>query len=295
MRRKKRLQREKILVGYSFLAPDFIGLVVFFIIPCILAFIISFHKWNAVGPMEYIGASNYRRLWEDPYFTKTFLVTLKYTLMFVPLNFIFALALAHLVKKKIPGISLFRTIYFVPTAISLVAVSIIWRYMFQPYGLINSILEFFGISKQPWLGSRNQALYGVLIVSLYMSIGYYMVIFLAGLNDIPEQYYEAARIDGASSWHLFLHVTLPLLKSTTFFVLLMSTLQSFQVFDQIYVLTGGGPAYTSSTSVFYMYQNAFQYYNFGYSSSIAVILFIILFSISFVLIKVLRGGRIAQK
>ncbi|MFO7882265.1 MAG: sugar ABC transporter permease [Kosmotogaceae bacterium] len=290
----KRKTREW-LVGYSFLGPDLTGLIIFFIVPAIAALIISFHTWDGLGDMFFVGLENYKKMFQDAQWRNSMLVTLKYSVLFVPLNFVLALSLALLVQKTGPAIGFFRAVFFAPTAMSMVAVSFVWKYMFQPYGFVNYFLSFFGISQQPWLGSMDQAIYGILIVSLYMTAGFYMVIFLAGLNEISYEYYEAAEIDGASDIQKFWHITFPLLRPTITFVLIMTFLQSFQVFDQIYILTGGGPFYSTSTIVFYLYQNAFQMYHFGYSSAQAFTLFIILLGISYIMFRALRGGRVTAE
>ncbi|WP_333641255.1 sugar ABC transporter permease [Mesotoga prima] len=287
-----RKTRER-LVGYAFIAPDITGLIIFAMVPAIVALVISFFSWNGLSDMLFVGLDNYRTMFQDPQWRNSIFVTLKYSVFFVPLNFVFALLLAMLVQKPGPGIGLFRAIFFAPTAMSMVAVSFVWKYMFQPYGFVNYFLSFFGITRQPLLGSMSQALYSIAVVSLYMSVGYYMVIFLAGLNEISNEYYEAAEIDGASGFQKFLYITLPLLKPTTAFVLVMTFLQSFQVFDQIYILTGGGPFYSTSTAAFYIYYNAFQMYQFGYSSAQAFTLFAILLVVSYFMLRALRGGNVS--
>jgi ABC-type sugar transport system permease subunit len=212
--------------------------------------------------------------------------------MFVPLNFLISLALALLIKKPSKGITFFRTVYFAPVAISLVSIAFVWSYIFQQNGFFNSVLSIFGIPSQTLLGSMNQALYIILALSLYASVGYFMVIFLAGLNDIPEEYYDAAKVDGASFWQNFWYITFPLLKPTSFFVLIISLIQGFQLFDQVYVLTGGGPFYATSTVVYYAFQTAFEYYQFGYAAAMDFLMFIILVVLSLILYKVLKGGEV---
>jgi ABC-type sugar transport system permease subunit len=164
--------------------------------------------------------------------------------------------------------------------------------MFQQNGMLNGVIKSMGLAGQPFLGSMSQALGVLLSASLYLSVGYFMVIFVAGINEIPETYYEAARVDGATKVHQFWYITLPLVKPTSFFVLVMSILQGFQVFDQIYILTGGGPFYSTTTTVFYAFQNAFQYYQFGYASCITVFIFLVQMVFSIVLFRTLKGGEI---
>jgi len=289
---KKNIQ--ELFFGYLFLIPDLIGLIIFWVVPSIIAFIVSLYNWDAIGQPIFSSFSNYRNLWSDPYWIKSLLNTVKYSLIFVPLNFIISLSLALLVKEDVRGIGIYKAIFFASTAMSSVAISFIWKYMFQPYGFVNYIISFFGISQQPLLGSTQQALFCILLVHLYMSVGYYMVIFLAGLNDIPLEYYEASKMDGANTIQRFWFITFPLLKPTSTFVLIMTFLQGFQIFDYIYILTGGGPYYSTSTSVYYMYYTAFQMYHFGYGSSQAFLLFLILVTLSFFMLKVLRSGKVAM-
>ncbi|BBJ27500.1 carbohydrate ABC transporter permease [Athalassotoga saccharophila] len=288
MKRKKR----EVLAGWIFLLPDLVGLSIFVILPAILGFNISLYNWSGLGKMKFAGFSNYTKMLTDPIFLKSLKVTIEYVFMFVPLNFLLSLSLALLIKKPSKGITFFRTVYFAPAAISLVSIAFVWSYIFQQNGFFNSILSIFGISPQPLLGSMGQALYIVLALSLYSSIGYFMVIFLAGLNDIPEEYYDAARVDGASYWQTFWHITFPLLKPTSFFVLIISLIQGFQLFDQVYVLTGGGPFYATSTVVFYAFQTAFEYYQFGYAAAMDFLMFIILVILSLILYKILKGGEV---
>lgn len=279
------------LVGYLFILPDFSGLIIFMIFPIILGFSISLHSWNGIGKMLWVGLKNYHQMFSDPTFIHSVYITIKYVILFVPINFLISLLLALLVKKPLRGLSIYRAIYFAPCAISLVSNAFVWKYMFQQNGLINSVLIWLGFQPQSWLGSMYQAFLIILAFSLYTSAGYYMIIFLAGLNDIPEEYYDAARVDGASSLQSFWHITLPLLKPTSFFVLIMTLIQSFQIFDQIYVLTSGGPFYATSTVVFYAFQSAFQYYQFGYASAMDFFIFIVLFILSMLFFTTLKGGK----
>ncbi|BAS27877.1 carbohydrate ABC transporter permease [Limnochorda pilosa] len=279
--------------GYLFVLPDLLGLVVFVIAPAVLGLILSLFDWSGLGPMTFVGLSNYKTMFEDPIFLRSLGITFRYVAVFVGGNFVLAMALALLVQHQGRGIGFYRAVFFAPASISLVVVGFVWKFMFQPNGLINGLIKTLGFPGQPFLGSMSQALGVVLSLSFYLSAGYFMVILIAGLNDIPEQYYHAAMVDGATKLQQFWHVTLPLLKPTSFFVLVMSILQGFQVFDQIYVLTGGGPFYATTTTVFYAFQSAFRYYQFGYASAITVVIFAIQVALSVVLFRLLKGGRVA--
>lgn len=278
--------------GYLFVLPDLLGLLVFVIAPALLGLVLSLYDWSGLGAMTFIGLENYRSLFEDPSFVRSLVTTFKYVAIFVVLNFIFAMGLALLVQRQGRGIGFFRALYFAPASLSIVVVGLVWKFIFQPNGLINGLLKSMGLAGQPFLGSMSQALGVVLSLSLYLSAGYFMVILIAGLNDIPDQYYQAAMVDGANRLQQFWHITLPLLKPTSFFVLVMSILQGFQAFDQIYVLTAGGPFYATTTTVFYAFQSAFRYYQFGYASAITVIIFAIQVTLSVVLFRWLKGGRV---
>lgn len=287
----KSFKRLQTVTGYAFVLPDLIGLMVFLIIPVFLAVYLGLHEWNGIGEMHYVGLANFRNMFVDPLFIKSLWTSFKVIVFFVPLNFLISLGFALLVQIPSKSISVFRTIYFAPVAISAVSVGLIWKFMCQPHGVINAILMNVGLPKQPLIGSINQALPVLISTILYQSAGYYMVIFIAGLNDIPLELYEAAKIDGAGWFQSFRFVTLPLLKPVSFFVLIMSLLTAFQVFDQIQILTGGGPAYATTTTVFYAYRLAFEFYKFGYGAAINFVVFLIQLVISLAMFKVMRGGQ----
>jgi multiple sugar transport system permease protein len=280
---------EQRLVGYGLLLPAVIGLGVFVVAPIIGAFYISTTDWSGIGDRQAIGMDNYRELLEDEEFRNSLEVTFRYTVWFVPLLFVISLGLAMLVNQKLVLTGVFRTLYFLPFMISLVVSSIIWVFIFdERAGILNEILGVFGIAPQPWLGSVALAPWALIIVTLWQSVGYAMIIFLAGLQDIPRDYYEAATIDGAGAWRRFRTITLPLLKPTSAFVLVISIIGAIQLFDPIFVMTQGGPFDSTTTAVFYMYQTAFQYFRFGYASALAVVLFLILLVTSLVTLRLFR-------
>jgi multiple sugar transport system permease protein len=282
--------RERV-TGYGFLLPDVVGLLVFVVGPIGFAFYISLHTWSALSPMRWTGFSNYLRLWRDPQFWNSLEITALYTAIFVPLLIVVSLGLAVLVNQRLPFIPIFRAIFFVPVVLSLVVSSLMWRYIFdERIGLLNYLIGLIGIPPQAWLGSVELALPSIIVVSLWIQMGYFMTIFLAGLQDIPKEYYEAAMIDGASSRTAFMRITLPLLKPTTLFVLVISLINSFQVFDQVWVMTRGGPASATQVTVIYIYQHAFQYLNLGYASAMAFVLFVIILVVSLVQFRLFRAN-----
>lgn len=285
----RREARER-LTASLFLAPDVVGLLVFVVLPILAALLISFTNWNALGTPRWVGLVNYQRLLSDPQFWSSLRVTAIYTVVYVPLVFAVSLGLAVLANQRLPGIGLFRTIFFVPVVLSLVVTGLMWRFIFdEQVGLLNYALSLVGMAPRAWLGDVNLALPAIIVVSVWINMGYYMTIFLAGLQDIPREFYEAARIDGANAWHAFRRITLPLLRPTSLFVLVVTLIGSFQVFDQIWVMTKGGPADATQVTVIYIYKQAFQYLSLGYASAIAFALFLVILVISLAQFWLLRA------
>jgi multiple sugar transport system permease protein len=277
------------LVGYGFLLPDLIGLLAFVVLPILGAFYISFHDWTGIGKQSWSGIDNYKTLIHDKAFWQSIKVTAIYTVSFVPLLYVISLGLALLVNQGLRLTGAMRTAFFAPYMVSLVISSVIWSFMLQdPAGVVNVIIGWFGFAPQSWLGSTDTALISVMLVTLWQSVGYSMIIFLAGLQDIPTSLYEAARVDGAGPWRRFVSITLPLLKPTSVFVLLISFIGAFQLFDPIFVMTQGGPANATTTAVYYIYQQAFQYLQLGYASALSVVLFAIILVFSLIQLRVFR-------
>ncbi|WP_019586187.1 carbohydrate ABC transporter permease [Deinococcus apachensis] len=276
----RREARER-LTAFGFLLPDVLGLLVFVVGPILAALLISFTNWNALGAPSWVGLANYQRLFADPQFWSSLRVTAVYTVVYVPLVYAVSLGLAVLANQRVPLIGLFRTIFFVPVVLSLVVTGLMWRFIFdEQVGLLNYALSLVGMEPRAWLGDVNLALPAIIVVSVWINMGYYMTIFLAGLQDIPREYYEAARIDGASGWQTFWRITLPLLRPTSLFVVVVCLIGAFQVFDQVWVMTKGGPADATQVTVIYIYKQAFQYLNLGYASAIAFALFLIILAFS---------------
>jgi len=273
-------RRQEVLAAFLFLLPNIIGFIVFTAGPVLVSFGISLVSWNLLTPPEWLGLDNYIALISDADFWKSVWATLFYTLGSVPLGIVFSLLLAVALNQKIRGIGIYRTVYFIPVVSSMVAVALMWRWMYNPTaGILNYILseifDFFHLPITPpdWLQSTKWAMPAIIIMSIWKGLGYNMVIFLAGLQGIPSHLYEAAEIDGAGSISKFFNITLPLLTPTTFFVLIMALIGSFQIFDQAYIMTSGGPARATVTTVYYIYQNGFQWYKMGYASAVAWVLF----------------------
>ena len=240
-------------------------------------------------PPKWLGLANFVRLVSDEDFWHSLRATLYYILGSVPLGIVFSLALALALNQKLRGIAIYRTIYFIPVVSSMIAVALMWRWMYNPtagilnYGL-DQIFKFLHLPFTPpdWLQSRTWAMPAIILMSVWKSLGYNMVLFLAGLQGISTHLYEAAEIDGATSWHKFRRITLPLLTPTTFFIVIISIIGSFQIFEQAYIMTQGGPARATVTTVYYIYENGFQWYKMGYASAVAWVLFALILVVTLV-------------
>ena len=276
------LKRRK-MWGWIFVAPQLIGLVIFALIPLIMSFGISFNEWDGIAPtMKFVGFSNYIRQFANEDFKKSLLNTVIYSIMFIPLDLVLALALA-LAVQKIKGKTLYRLFYFMPVVTGSVSVGVIWTWILNgDFGLLNTVLAAIGIEGPKWLTDTRWVLPSIVLVSVWWNVGYNMVLLLAGLQNIPESYYEAAKIDGAGKWQIFKSITIPMLSPTLFFVLIMTMISSFQVFDQAFVMTSGGPVKASYTFVYHIYQNAFVDFKMGQACASSVILFFIILIITLI-------------
>jgi len=277
-------QREE-LYGYIFVSPWLIGYILFILFPVVYSFILSFCKYNLPFAMRFIGLSNYKEIIRDPFFKLSLYNTLYYTLFSVPLGIATSIAIAIILNMRVRGVSVFRTIYYMPAVISGVAVSLLWLIVLDPsYGLVNYILSLFHIRGPLWLQDPKWSKPALILMSLWQSGGN-MIIYLAGLQQIPEQLYEAATIDGANNWFKFWKITLPLLTPTIFLNLVLSIIGSFQIFTQAYVMTGGGPLNSTLFYVLYLYQKGFQSFEMGYASALAWILFTIVLVLTIILFR----------
>jgi multiple sugar transport system permease protein len=267
-------RRREEIEAYIYLLPTFVGLILFSLGAIIFSVGISFTDWDVLQPPQWVGLSNYVRLFTTPLNWQVFGNTLYYTAVIVPVGAALALGLALALNRGLRGIVILRGLYFLPVISSTVAVSLVWSWLYnQQFGLINYLLSLVGITGPAWLADTRTAMPAVIIMSIWKGLGYNMVIFLAGLQGIPQELYEAARIDGAGAWARFRYVTLPLVSPTTFFVVVLSTVAAFQVFDQTYVMTDGGPAYSTTTLALFIYQNAFQWFHMGYAAALSYVLF----------------------
>jgi multiple sugar transport system permease protein len=282
------------LAGYLFIAPAVVVFLIFVAGPMIAAFTFSLYKWDIFRAADFLGLGNYRDLFNDRRFYITFWNTVIYTITEVPLNLLVALLIALMINRNLhPALRYFyRTTYFFPVIISFVAVSILWRYLLindPTFGLINYYLSQLGIPAVPWTSSSRWALRSVILVNVWKTFGFNLIIFLAGLQNIPRPFYEAAEIDGANAFQRFRHITIPLLTPTIFFTFVIEMLHAVQIFDTAYVLTRGGPGDASRTIVMYMYETGFQSFKMGYASAVAVILFIVMMLLT---VLQMRGSRL---
>ncbi|MGH3731331.1 MAG: carbohydrate ABC transporter permease [Micromonosporaceae bacterium] len=291
----RRRSRREALVAVVFLAPDVLGLLIFLVLPMLVALGVSLYSVDGFGNYTFSGLANFYQMADDPQLHKSIGVTLTYLVLYVPAVFVVSLALALLVRDPYPGVGLVRASLFLPNVVSLVVVGLLWQFMLvDKRGIVPSVLEPLGLGEISWLGDPTYALITLVVVSIWFLAGYQMLIFLAGLKDIPGEYYDAARVDGASPWHRFRHITWPLLKPTSFFVLITSIVNAvtgLQSLDLVFVMTKGGPANSTSTVVFYTYQQAFQFNNYGYAAAITAVTVGFLVLVTGVMFAVTRGGR----
>jgi multiple sugar transport system permease protein len=271
-----RLRRRDALTGYLFIAPQLLGIVLFVVVPLLLVVYYSFQEWNVLsGEIRFVGTENYEKLFDDPQLGPVMFATAMFSIGLVALNIPLALLLAVLLNRKGRGIAYFRTIFFSPVVVSLVAWTLVWGFMLQDNGGINGFLELFGIDGPNWLRQGPTAMAAVIVVQVFKNVGLNMVLFLAALQGVPRELYEAARVDGAGPVTLFVRITLPLISPTLLLTLVITIVGSLQVFAQIDVLTGGGPGLSTTVLVYYLVQQAFDIHHFGYGSALALLLFLI--------------------
>lgn len=274
-RRRSKLRLRNTLIGWSFILPNFIGFGVLTLVPIVVLFYMAFTNWNVFGKADWIGLANFERLIGDGSFRISVVNTLYYSVLHIPLTIVVSLGLALLLNNKLRGVAFFRTAAFFPYITSIVAIAVVWNLLFSPeFGPINEFLRFVGIQNPPgWLTSPEWAMPAVVIVGTWRDMGYYMILFLAGLQTVPRELHEAARVDGAGVWQRFVNVTLPCLRPTMFFVTVMLTINSFKIFDLILVMTDGGPGQSTLVLSQFIYRKGFEESQFGYASAAAVALF----------------------
>lgn len=285
---------KKAIWAYIFLFVPSIFYLVIRIYPAFSSFYISFTDWDIISlEKQFIGLENYQRMINDPVFLKTLSNTFRYVIFGLPVTLVLSFIIAYNLNKIKRGLGFYRTLYFIPYMTSLVAVSWVWRWLYQPLplGFFNNLLSFFGLTQQPFLQSTSQALPSILAPTIWVEIGFQVIIFLAGLKAVPEFLYEAADIDGADNWQKLFKITIPLLRPTIIFLVVMGTIKYLRIFTQVYTMTyqgEGGPLNSTKPLVLYIYNTAFRSFNMGYASAMTVVLFIIILFITLVQLRVLE-------
>jgi multiple sugar transport system permease protein len=264
------------VTGYIFIAPFILGFVLWFLIPALTSLWLVFQNWNMIAPAKFIGFDNFKRIVSDSLFWQSLKVTTVYTIVSVPLSLALAFLLALLLNAKVRGIAVFRTLYYLPSIVPAVANAVLWAWILNSeFGLLNVLLRTIGLPKILWLQEPEWALPALILMSLW-GLGGAMVIFLAGLQGIPNEFYEAAEIDGAGPWAKLWSVTVPLMSPVTFFNLVMGIIGTFQIFTAGYLITNGGPQNATLFYVLYLYRNGFLYLDMGYAAALAWVLFFII-------------------
>jgi multiple sugar transport system permease protein len=289
-------------IGYLFLLPALLVIAVFRLYPILQAIRMSFYKWGLAGPLKFIWFKNFARLFIDPEFYQSLGNTFWYVAFVVPLTILISVFFANLLNQKISGRGIYRTLYYLPVVTSIVAISVVWKWILNPdRGILNAMLNLIGIASVKWLNDARGifeiflaplgihvsgfmagpsiALFSLILMAVWHNIGYCIIIALAGLQNVPRQYYEAARIDGANGWHIFRHITMPVISPIIFYLLVTQSIIAFNTFTPVYVMTQppGGPLNTTNLVVFYLYEQSFKLWNLGYANAIAFIIFIIIF------------------
>ena len=289
------LRRRERLAGALFVLPDLLGLALFAGLPMAISLLTSLFAVNGFGGYRFVGLANYRHMLHDRLFIESLRTTGVYVVLLVPGLYVSGLGLALLVQRRSRLSGMLRVMFFMPQMVSLVVVAIIWQVLLvDKVGIVSRLLGLFGIAGASWLGDPSIALDTVVVISIWFLMGFYMLIFLGGLQDIPREYYEAAQMDGAGWFGMLGFITLPLLKPTSLFVLLVSMVAAIagsQAFDLIYVMTKGGPDNATALTIYYIYQQAFQFNEFGYASAMATALVVLLMTLTLILFALTKGAR----
>lgn len=271
------------MIGWSFILPNFLGFGLVTLIPVVFLFYMAFTNWSVFGDPDWVGTDNFTRLVGDRSFHTALFNTFYYSIFHIPLTLFAALGLAMLLNTKLRGVTFFRTAAFFPYITSIVAIAAVWNQLFSREGVINQFLDIIGLNPEVgWTANSTLAMPAVIIVSIWRDTGYFMLLYLAGLQTVPRTLYEAARTDGASAWQRFKHVTWPCLRPTTFFVTVMLTIGSLKVFDLVLLLTNGGPGQSTFVLAQFIYQKGIQEFQYGYASSAAIVLFVLSLSITII-------------
>lgn len=266
---------------YLLVSPYLLHVAVFVLFPVVFSVVLTFHSWNIISPMQYVGLANYERLFKDRLFWQAIWNTGRFLLVHIPLQILIALALAELLNRTRRGAGFFRAAFFLPVIVSGVVVTILWQQLLSfNSGLLNRLLTAIALPRVAWLDDPAVAMYSIAVMATWKNVGLYVILFLVGLQSVPEQYYEAADMEGATNWQKFRYITLPIINPTIFTVVVLSTISGFSLFIEPYIMTEGGPMNTTLSAVMYIYKQAFQYYHMGYSATLGfcfalIILFVV--------------------
>ena len=293
-RKMSKLEKRNTLIAYSFLAPNFLGFIIFTFVPVIFSIALSFMDWNGGAKISFAGWDNFKFIFKDFNFTKSNLGislrnTVYYTVATVPLTIVCSMILALVLNKGVKGAKIFRTVYFFPYVASMVAVCVCWNFLLMKNGPVNQILRSFGFNmKKSWTSSKELAIWAIIIVSVWRNAGYYMVMYLAGLQGVPTELYEAATVDGANGWQKFWKITLPMLTPTTFFVSIMLVISCFKIYDVVAIMTQGGPGRSTKMLVTYIFELSFggegiaTSAQYGVASAVSMVLLVIVLMVTFI-------------
>ncbi|MBT2757375.1 sugar ABC transporter permease [Mesobacillus foraminis] len=287
MKATSKLYRTEERYAYLFIAAPFLGFLIFALVPLVYAIYGSFTDWNGLGQMNFIGLENFKNVFQDEYFYKAMYNTL-FMMLGIPIGIVLALLLAMGLNRGIPGTSTFRVIYYIPVISSIAAISILWQWAYNgDYGLVNQFLALIGIEGPNWLQNTSTVKPALIIMAVWKGLGYTMLLYLAALQSVPKSYYEAAKLDGANALQAFWHITLPMVKPVTFFIIVTNIIGGAQIFTEINVMTPtGGPEYSSASVVFYIWQKAFGNFQLGYASAMALVLGLFIFIITLIQFKI---------
>ncbi len=275
-------------IGYLFVLPYLIHLLVFILFPVAFSFVLIFHKWNIISPMQWVGLTNFEKLFQDKLFFHSLINTITFLLVHIPLQITVALFLAEFLNQKIKFRSFFRAAYFLPVVVSGVVITMLWDSLYaQDTGILNKLLTSTGFGRIPWLTNPEMAMVSIAIMATWKNVGLYIVLFLVGLQTVPKYLYEAAEMEGASHWQCFWHITLPMINPTMFMVVILSTIGGFSLFIEPYIMTGGGPLDSTLSAILYIYQQGFYFYHMGYAATLgfvfaAIVLLVLLIQRRFV-------------
>ncbi len=283
--KKSKLEKSRNRWGIVFILAQLISLVCLGIIPIVIAFVLSFFDWNGFSAPVFTGFQNFKAVFTDPDTGIAIKNTLVYSVIYVPCSIVLSLGLAMLLNKAW-GKMFYRAVFFLPQIVTSVGIAVVWSWIYQPqFGILNMILRFFGIEGKEWLRDPSTAMGAVIVMSIWWGLGYNIVLFLAGLQNVPRTYVEAAKIDGANERQVFFNITVPLISPTTLLVTITTMINAFQVFDQMFLLTSGGPAKKTYTMAIHIYQTAFKSYELGKASTAALILFFVVVAVSVIQFK----------